>query len=245
MFKSKRQSVADLVRLTLEACTVLDANDAKTRVKAQEEVSKHIAAMKLVLYGDVERPVVAESAGKLCLEFVEQKLALPLVRQLSEFQFEAKKDVASVFNNLLRLADDGTVAAVDSADADAAAGNAAAAADADAAEVPPTRFVAHVLDTPAILDLLVHGYESPDIALACGSMLRECVRYKPLAAEILNSDRVWEFFKYVELANFDVSSDALATFRELLTAHREIVAVFLTSKHDKFFGLYRELVSCQ
>ena len=56
-------------------------------------------------------------------------------------------------------------------------------------------------------------YESSEIALNCGVILRECVRHEPLAKIILYSDQFFNFFSYVEMSTFDVASDAFATFR--------------------------------
>lgn len=56
-------------------------------------------------------------------------------------------------------------------------------------------------------------YETPQVALNCGIMLRECIRYEPLAKIILHSDHFHCFFNYVEMSTFDIASDAFATFK--------------------------------
>ncbi|MEQ2215883.1 hypothetical protein XENOCAPTIV_007261 [Xenoophorus captivus] len=56
-------------------------------------------------------------------------------------------------------------------------------------------------------------YESPDIALNCGIMLRECIRHEPLAKITLCSEEFYDFFRYVEMSTFDIASDAFATFK--------------------------------
>lgn len=60
---------------------------------------------------------------------------------------------------------------------------------------------------------LFHRYESPQVALHCGIMLRECVRHEPLAKTVLYSEQFEDFFKYVEMSTFDIASDAFATFK--------------------------------
>ncbi len=57
------------------------------------------------------------------------------------------------------------------------------------------------------------SYESPDIALNCGIMLRECIRHEPLAKITLCSEQFYDFFRYVEMSTFDIASDAFATFK--------------------------------
>ncbi|RVX21737.1 Calcium-binding protein 39-like [Vitis vinifera] len=52
---------------------------------------------------------------------------------------------------------------------------------------------------------------------------------------ILESTSFELFFKFVELPNFDVASDAFLTFKDLLTKHGNAVAVFLTAHYDELF----------
>ena len=60
---------------------------------------------------------------------------------------------------------------------------------------------------------LVVRYDSPEVALTCGSMLRECIKHEPIARILLHSDNFWEFFKYVEMPNFEIASDGFTTFK--------------------------------
>ena len=76
-------------------------------------------------------------------------------------------------------------------------------------------------------------YENQEIALNCGTMLRECVRHEPLAKIILQSEDFYRFFSYVEVSTFDIASDAFATFKDLLTKHKILCAQFLEANYDK------------
>ena len=51
------------------------------------------------------------------------------------------------------------------------------------------------------------------MALNCGSMLRECIRYELLARNILFDEIFYKFFEYVEMSTFDIASDAFTTFK--------------------------------
>ena len=62
-------------------------------------------------------------------------------------------------------------------------------------------------------ELQLNRYEHQDIALNCGTMLRECARYEALAKIILNSEDFYKFFEYVEVSTFDIASDAFSTFK--------------------------------
>lgn len=62
--------------------------------------------------------------------------------------------------------------------------------------------------------ILTHTrYEHQDIALNCGTMLRECARYEALAKILLYSEDFYNFFKFVEVSTFDIASDAFSTFK--------------------------------
>ena len=104
---------------------------------------------------------------------------------------QAKKDVVAVFNNLLRR---------------------------QLGTRSPT--VEYLCTREPILYTLVSGYENPDIALHCGMILRECIRHEALAKLLLYSESFWKFFEYVELSNFDISSDAFATFKVVILLYR-------------------------
>ena len=56
-------------------------------------------------------------------------------------------------------------------------------------------------------------YETHEIALNCGMMLRECCRYEALAKIMLYSSEFYKFFSYVEVSTFDIASDAFSTFK--------------------------------
>ncbi len=56
-------------------------------------------------------------------------------------------------------------------------------------------------------------YEHQEIALNCGTMLRECARYEALAKILLYSEDFYNFFKFVEVSTFDIASDAFSTFK--------------------------------
>ncbi|OQS05710.1 calcium-binding protein [Thraustotheca clavata] len=107
-------------------------------------------------------------------------------------------------------------------------------------------FVEYVDRQPQIMSALVHGYENAEIALNCGTMLRESIRHEILARQILYSPDLWKFFDtYVHLPNFDVGSDAFATFKDLLTRHKPLVSAFFDSHFNQVFEKYNKLLSSE
>lgn len=73
--------------------------------------------------------------------------------------------------------------------------------------------VEYICTKPEILFTLMAGYEHQEIALNCGTMLRECARYEALAKIMLHSEEFFNFFQYVEVSTFDIASDAFSTFK--------------------------------
>merc|ERR1719436_563968 len=105
-----------------------------------------------------------------------------------------------------------------------------------------TPTVEYICTSPEIVFSLCRGYEHQEIALNCGTMLRECIRYEALTKILLYSENFYDFFKYVEVSTFDIASDAFATFKELLTKHKMLAADFLETNFDKVFGRYQRLL---
>jgi calcium binding protein 39 len=140
-------------------------------------------------------------------------LIILIVENIENMPFEARKDSALIFNNLMRK-------------------NVA-------------NFSAYVLENFDIVRRLIEGYEHPDAALNCGSMIRECIRHNDLAISILNSELFWKFFdSYVHYPNFEVASDAFNSLRDLLVTvkNKTISSTFLDTHFDEVFMHYEVLL---
>eukprot|EP00127_Corallochytrium_limacisporum_P004736 Clim_evm90s172 gene=Clim_evmTU90s172 len=220
LFKSKNKSPQDIAKTTREALAILEkkekgSND-KAVEKANEDITKSLFAIKQILYGDGEQPnntdmVVAQLAQEFYHGLLES-----LIHNLDRLDFEAKKDFAQIFSNLLRR---------------------------QTGSRSPT--VEKLYSKQDLLFDLLKGYENPEIALNCGLMLRECIRNESLAGVILRSEDFYNLFDYVELPTFDVASDAFATFKDLLTKHKGMVATFLEENYDRFFEKLTHLLASE
>ena len=157
-------------------------------------MTKCITGIKNILYGTNEQEPQTEVIAQLAQEIYNVNLIKIMIDNIARVDFEGKKDIASIFNNLLRRQ----------------IGNRSPTVD-------------HIASKPDILFKLIGGYEVPDVALNSGMMLRECCRYEELVKIILNSEQFYKFFEYVELSTFDIASDAFLSFRviQLLSAMAE------------------------
>jgi len=169
--------------------------------------------MKQLLFGNESDQQSDIVLAQLSQEMYNTGLLLALLRNLHRIDFEGKKDAVQIFNSILRR---------------------------QIGTRTPT--VEYICTKPDIIFTLCRGYEQQEIALNCGTMLRECIRYEALTKILLYSDNFYDFFKYVEVSTFDIASDAFATFKELLTKHKMLAADFLEANFDKVFGHYQKLL---
>lgn len=219
-FPSKPKSADDVVRALHDSLEEgRTQTDVKLREKMHYDVSKAISSIKLMLFGDpsndieVKQQDVADLIRLAC----EGDLLLLIAKNLSQMEFETRKDAVQIFNNLLRR------------DVDSASGKCAL-----------SKLAEHNAD---VLTTLVDGYNNGDIALNCGAILRECIRHEILAKQMLDRELFWRFFALVEVSDFDVASDAFSTFKDCLTRHVVISAKFIEANIDRFASKYNALLS--
>lgn len=212
LFKSKPRTPADLVRQTRELLAYVEAPAREPkREEKMAELAKNIREMKTVLYGNSEAEPVPEACAQLTQEFFKDNTLRLLIVCLPKLNLEVRKDVTQVVANLQRQQVHSRLIASDYLEAN-----------------------------KDLLDILIAGYENTDIALHYGSMLRDCIRHQSIARYVLESDNMKKFFGYIQLPNFDIASDAAATFKELLTRHKSTVADFLNRNYDWFFAEYNK-----
>ncbi|PAV83575.1 hypothetical protein WR25_10856 [Diploscapter pachys] len=215
IFGKSHKSPADVVKNLKEALVAIEKGDRRSE-KAVEEVNKWLQMVKGIIYGQDGQEPHSEQVAQLAQETYNANVLPMLIKNLAKLDFESKKDVAQIFNNLLRR---------------------------QIGTRSPT--VEYLGARPEILVTLAHGYENGEIAVTCGSMLRECIRHDHLAKILLYHESFYNFFSYVEMSSFDIASDAFATFKDLITKHKTLCAEFLDANYDRFFGKYQELLNSE
>ena len=53
------------------------------------------------------------------------------------------------------------------------------------------------------------------------------MKYEPLAKIVINSERFYDLFNYVEVPTFDIASDAFTTFKVSITFHMFVRSLFI------------------
>ncbi|KAL7103089.1 hypothetical protein ACP275_08G159700 [Erythranthe tilingii] len=213
LFKSKPKTPADLVRRTRDLLIFVDLGGLDTKETKRDEkmteLSKLIRELKQILYGDSESEPVSEACAQLTQEFLKENTLRLLIICLPKLNLETRKHATQIIANLQRQQVQSRLIACD--------------------------YLEKNID---LMDILIAGYGNPDLALHYGAMLRECIRHQIVAKYVLESAHIKKFFDYIQLPNFDISSDAAATFKELLTRHKSTVADFLSNNYDWFFAEY-------
>ncbi|XP_057954675.1 putative MO25-like protein At5g47540 isoform X2 [Malania oleifera] len=212
LFKSKPRTPAELVRQTRDLLIYADRNTETREHKREEkmsELNKLILEMRSILYGVGGAEPLLEACSQLTQEFFKEGILRLLIISLHKLDLGARQDATHVVANLQRQRVNSYSIACD--------------------------YLENNLD---LLDILVLGYEDSDIALSYGAILRECIRHQSIARYILESDHMKKFFDYTQIPNFEIASDAAASFKELLTRHKSTVAEFLSRNYDWFFPEY-------
>ncbi|KAL4271473.1 hypothetical protein GQ457_13G015120 [Hibiscus cannabinus] len=206
--------VSKAIKDSLNALDTKTVAEVKALEKAMEEVEKNFAAMRCMLSGDGEVEPNVEQVSQLALEISKEDVISLVIHKLPTLGWEVRKDLVHCWSILLKQQVDSTYCCVE-----------------------------YIEKNLELLDFLVVCYDNKEIAVNCGNMLRECIKFPSLAQYILNSASFVLFFKFVELPNFDVASDAFSTFKDILTKHSSLVAEYLNVHYDEFFDLYEKLLT--
>jgi len=220
LFGSSKKSPQEIGRILADSLRILtDDPNSKKAEKAVEDVTKQLQASKNILFGVGDQEPQSELISQLSQEYYNNHLFKGLIVNLSKLDFEAKKEVVQIFGGLLRRQ--------------------------IGARSPTVDYLQSTSHENNIVFLLLKGYENQENALNSGMILRECVRYEPLARKLILAPQFFDLFGYVELSTFDIASDAFSTFKELLTRHKSLAATFLEDQYEKVFTKYRVLLDSE
>ncbi|GLT46251.1 hypothetical protein SLA2020_200220 [Shorea laevis] len=212
LFKSKPRTPAELVQLTRELLIYVQTNTETRQRKRAEKMAilaNLILEIRTTLFGNGQAEPSAEACAQVTLEFFNNDTFRLLINCLPKLDLGARQDATHVIANLQRQRVNSKLIA---------------------SEYMENNF--------EILDILIVGYEDNDIALTYGAITRECIRHQSIAKYVLESDHMKKFFDYLRIPNFEIVSDAQATFKELMTRHKSTVAEFLSKNFDWFFEEY-------
>ncbi|KAK9057207.1 hypothetical protein SSX86_024574 [Deinandra increscens subsp. villosa] len=175
------------------------------------ELNSLIKELKLILYGDDDSEPSAEACAQLTAEFFREDTLRLLIIFLPTLNLEARKDATQVVASLQR-------------------------------QPLPSRFEAsrYLEANLDLLEILVSGYDDPQLALHYGRMLKECLRHQIVASYLLQPSQLEKLFGYIQHPSFDIAADAADTFKDLLTRHKSTVFESLSKNYCWFFSEMNE-----
>jgi calcium binding protein 39 len=94
-----------------------------------------------------------------------------------------------------------------------------------------------------ILQLLLSGCGHAEVALNSNIMLRSCTQHAEIVEVLFESGVAMEVLKLTKHSNFEISSDAFCSLRDLLLEHKSISASYLKTHFHDFFTIYSELLA--
>ncbi|KAL9586750.1 MAG: hypothetical protein Q9212_000696 [Teloschistes hypoglaucus] len=210
--------------------------------KAEDELVRLLSQMKLLLQGT--QGCSPEQVAHLVNSMIQEDLLYLLAHSIHLLPFESRKDCQSIFSYVFRFKP----------------------ANGLSPDPPAMSYIIH--QRPEVIVELCRGYARKESAMPCGVVLREMLKqYEEVAAIILYDESheneratsvdeidlrdspvqsghgvFWSFFSWIENGAFEVSTDAFTTFRELLTRHKQLLALYLERNFDLFFQQYNTVL---
>ncbi|KAK6265511.1 hypothetical protein QUC31_016348 [Theobroma cacao] len=151
------QEVAKAIKDSLMALDTKTVVEVKALEKAMEEVEKNFVTMRCMLSGDGEVEPNVDQVLQLALEISKEGVLSLVIHKLPILGWEARKDLVHCWSILLKQKVDSTYCCVE--------------------------YIENHLE---LLDFLVVCYDNKEIALSCGNMLRECIKFPTLAQNWLS-----------------------------------------------------------
>lgn len=172
--------------------------------KYQDDCSRYLKQVKVILHGDEEIDPQPDLISLLAQEMYATDCLYSLVVNLRKLDFDSSKDTVLVFSTLLRR---------------------------QIGSESPT--VDYLASKPDILVMLMRGPEYPTVALVCGQILRDCVKFELLNKFVLQHPLFWNLFRYAQNPVFEIATDTFVTLHALLTTHKKLVVEFLTQNAEQ------------
>ncbi|KAI4094408.1 MAG: hypothetical protein LQ348_001637 [Seirophora lacunosa] len=212
--------------------------------KTEDELAKLLSQMKVILQGTHDTESSPEQVAQLVNSMIQEDLLYLLAHSIRLLPFESRKDCQSIFSYTFRFKPMHSLSP----------------------EPPALTHVVH--RRPEVIVELCRGYGYQESAMPCGVVLRELLKQHEDVASIILHDEsrekeraisideidpshgplqsgdgvFWNFFPWIDGGAFEVSTDAFTTFRELLTRHKALVAIYLERNFELFFSRYNSVL---
>uniref|UniRef100_A0A5K3ERM0 Calcium-binding protein 39-like n=1 Tax=Mesocestoides corti TaxID=53468 RepID=A0A5K3ERM0_MESCO len=229
---NKHKQPREHIAVIYDNLVVLDnaTKNEKDRRKAVEEIARALNALKETLtdrsdarvsgkdkdldFTNAERSRISEIVSDVTQEIINRDMFPLILAHLDAIEFESCKQIVELFGHILRKP-----------------------------ARPFNPMVQYLCERPELLATLLQGYNTPETAIHFGAILRDACRNDNITKLVLGSPGFYDLFGHVQGTAFDISSDAFATLRDLLTRHKPEVADFLVHNYDVFFKHYLTMLT--
>ncbi|KAH3679770.1 hypothetical protein WICMUC_000736 [Wickerhamomyces mucosus] len=212
LFKRNPKTPSELIRTLNEQVIKFDHSNNDKR-KLQDEISRYLNSIKIILHGDEDNDPQPDLIAQLAQEVYQTDILYNLILNLSNLEFDSRKDVQTLFSTLLRRQ----------------IGNRSPTVD-------------YLISKPKILNLLMKGPEIPNITLITNSILRDCIKLKQLNKILLDDITIWKFFQFAQTGTFENMTDSFQTLNELITTHKKISSQWLLINSKEFIIKINKLI---
>ncbi|CAI0383590.1 unnamed protein product [Linum tenue] len=222
LFKPRSRTPVELVQHLRELILFALRNPSDVPKKKREdkmaELGKTLVEIRTILFGEGQSEPNAEACSQLTQEFFREDTIRILIVCIPKLDLGSRQIAARVITNLQKQKVQGRLVA--------------------------PQYMESNLD---LLDILLPGYADDEIALPYGLIARELICHQVVAKYVLESEHMRNFFEYIQIETFEISSDAQATFKllgdMLLDRSNMVVMVRYVSSLDNMrimMNLFRE-----
>jgi len=225
---NKKRTPPELVKSCLKYLGFVQsgqANEGDMKKKATQKLTDNCSQIKWLLMGDTETEAKQEIQNKMAEAIFDSQLLVSFVQNLHFFEFEARKDVSSIFATLCRNYPEQTTSYV--------------TLHRDIIDLLVNGYVESTiaLTCGGMLRELIRHEDVCKLILAPPNLNQASNTTQPQVTPHLE-----RFFGFVQLPVFDIASDAFSTLKLLLTKHKKYCAKFLEQNFTEFFTKYTQLL---
>ncbi|CAI0432163.1 unnamed protein product [Linum tenue] len=208
LFKTRSRTPVELVQHLRELILFAhrDPSDIpkKKREDKMAELGKVLVEIRTILFGEGQSEPNAEACSQLTQEFFREDTLRILIVCIPKLDLGSRQIAARVISNLQKQKVQGRLVA--------------------------PQYMESNLD---LLDILLPGYADDEIAVPYGIIARELICHQVVAKYVLESEHMRNFFEYIQIETFEISSDAQATFKFFVEYNSKLLESdkYITRRH--------------
>mmetsp|Transcript_45866 Transcript_45866/g.147287 ORF Transcript_45866/g.147287 Transcript_45866/m.147287 type:complete len:336 (-) Transcript_45866:372-1379(-) len=193
----------------------------KVHIGDTQECSARLEAsmLRVLELLDVSKGSEQHAVREVVQSLLNLDVPSKLVSSLPTLDFEARKSAARIFCLLLRMA---------------------ARRDSPGDKRCGLKVVNYIRQRRDLIEALLDGCADPEVFFHCAELVQSCARCGELARELFASRAVPRLLELAQHQNFDISSEAFGTLRQVLLAQKDVAAEYVAV--DGFLQIHMNLL---